>query len=301
MSEMPFFSVVIPTYNCAELLKRSLGSVLKQTFQGFEIHVIDNSSTDHTVEVVEAAQKENQRIYLHTVQNNGIIAYSRNVGIKAAKGKWIAFLDSDDVWLPEKLEKVHSAILDNPHAILVCHDEWKVVNGERKIEMRLGSSVDDIYERFLFHGFSLFTSAVSVRRDIAVKIGGFSEDKEIVTVEDSEFWIRLSIEGAFFFINTILGEWHIHGANASKNPEIHAPAAVTVIDYHLDLWIQEHPHLKKKAKKGKGRNWASMGRYLQKARRYSMAKDYALKAISFYPTNWKAWVVLALSYLHFPV
>jgi len=301
MGEIPFFSVVIPTYNYADFLERSLNSVLNQTFQDFEIHVLDNSSTDHTVEVVEAAQREKQRIYLHTVQNHGVIAYSRNVGIKAAKGKWIAFLDADDLWLPEKLETVYRAILDNPDVILVCHDEWQVVDGVRKNQMQLGDSTANIYERILFQGFSLFTSAVSVRKDIAFKTGGFSENKEFITVEDTEYWLRLSREGRFFFVNIILGEWHIHGSNASKNAEIHSQAMVAVGEYYFGLWLQKYPKSQNKVLVGRGRIWTSAGRYLLKGKKFSMSTRYAVKAISLYPFNWKAWVVLFLSLLHVPL
>lgn len=298
MSESPFFSVVIPTYNCADFLERSLSSVLSQTFQDFEVIIVDNSSSDRTPEVISQAREKNSRIAHHIVQNNGIIAYSRNVGIKAANGKWIAFLDADDFWLPEKLEKVHSAIPDNPHVILVCHDAWKVVNGERKIEMRLGSSSDDMYERFLFHGFSLFTSAVSVRRDVALKTGGFSEEKKFITVEDFDYWVRLSQVGEFLFINELLGEWYIHDNNASLNSKVKAEAVASVGDCHFDLWLKKNPSQNLKVRKGRSRFWSSASHCLIKGRNFSSAYKYALTAISHNPFNWRAWVMLVMSILH---
>ena len=100
MSRHHFFSVVIPTYNCAEYLKRALSSVFSQTYQDFEIIVIDNSSTDNTQNVIKSF--DNQKLKVIRVNNKGIIGYSRNKGIEASKGTWIAFLDSDDRWLPEK-------------------------------------------------------------------------------------------------------------------------------------------------------------------------------------------------------
>ena len=295
MSDTPFFSVVIPTYNCAKFLKRSLASVLNQTFQDFEIHVVDNSSTDHTVEVVETAQKENQRIYLHTVQNHGIIAYSRNVGIKATNGKWIAFLDADDLWLPEKLEKIHSAILDNPHVILLCHDAWRIESGTEKKYMSLGSSAENIYEKLLFQGLSLFTSAVSIRRDIADKTGGFSEKKDLLTVEDFDYWVRLSQLGEFFFINKPLSEWHIHASNASKNSEVKAQAVTKVGDFHFNLWLKKNPGQKFKVRKGRSMFWSSASHCLIKGRSFSSAYKHALISISLNPFNWKAWAMLIMS------
>ena len=136
MNTPPFFSVVIPTYNCADFLKRALTSVFVQTYQNFEIIVIDNSSTDNTQKVLK--NFSNQKLKVIRVNNKGIIGYSRNKGIDSARGEWIAFLDSDDVWKPEKLEKVRDAIKHNKNVILFCHDEWYVVNGKRKNRSRYG-------------------------------------------------------------------------------------------------------------------------------------------------------------------
>ena len=299
MTRSPFFSVVIPTYNCAKLLERALSSVLTQTFQDFEIIVVDNSSTDDTHQVLKA--KDDPRMSVVGVQNHGNIAYSRNIGIHRSKGDWIAFLDSDDAWLPEKLETVRAAILGNPDIILVCHDEWKVVEGKREKYLRHAPSDSDIYESFLFHGSCLSTSAVTLRGDIATKTGGFSERKDFVTAEDYEYWVRLSREGAFHFINKVLGEWHIHGSNLSKNMEIHASARVCVYDHHLGLWLKEHPDLKIKAQKRRARVWAGSSFALSKAHMYSNARKYALRAISLYPFDWKAWAALILSVVHFPI
>ena len=83
----PFFTVVIPTYNCADYLKRALNSVFSQTYQNFEIIVVDNSSTDHTKDVLRSFN--DGRLMVIKVNNNGIIAYSRNKGIENAKGDWI--------------------------------------------------------------------------------------------------------------------------------------------------------------------------------------------------------------------
>ena len=103
MNKNPFFSVVIPTFNQDSFLKKAINSVLQQTFKDFEIIIIDNNSTDNTEETVKYFNLEN--IQYEKISNGGIIAKSRNLGIKKAKGKWIAFLDSDDDWNPRSLIK----------------------------------------------------------------------------------------------------------------------------------------------------------------------------------------------------
>ena len=100
---MILVSVIIPTYNRAKLLKRAIESVLNQTFQDFELIVVDDGSTDDTKEIVKSFN--NQKIIYIYQENFGGAALPKNVGIKMAQGKYIAILDSDDEWLPEKLQK----------------------------------------------------------------------------------------------------------------------------------------------------------------------------------------------------
>jgi len=182
LSKAPFFSVVIPTYNCAEFLERALKTVFSQTYQNFEVIVVDNSSTDNTNNVLKSFA--DNRLIVIKVNNHGNIAYSRNKGIRISKGNWVAFLDSDDVWKTNKLEKAKDAINHNPQFILVCHDEWHVDNGETNIRLKYGPAGPDMYERLLFEGNCISTSAVCLRKDIAVKSGGFSEREDFITVED---------------------------------------------------------------------------------------------------------------------
>ena len=103
MTTKPYVSVVIPTFNHAKFLKKALDSVVAQTFQNWEAVVVNNFSTDNTIEVVNSFA--DPRIKLFNFSNNGVIAASRNHGLKEAAGDFIAFLDSDDVWYPNKLQK----------------------------------------------------------------------------------------------------------------------------------------------------------------------------------------------------
>ena len=292
----PFFSIVIPTYNCADLLKRSLLSVFAQTYQNYEIIVVDNSSLDNTNDVLRTF--EDERLSVIKVINNGIIAYSRNKGIKSSNGKWIAFLDSDDVWSPKKLDKVYDVINLNPETILVCHDEWSFVSNVKKNYLNYGPAGRDIYERLLFKSNCLSTSAVCVNKEVVINTGGFSEESRFITAEDYEYWIRLSCEGEFYFINEALGEWHVHSNNDSVgNPIKHASAITSVNEYHLDLWLKENPADYKKVKKGKARMWSTSARILQTGYEFKEAIKYSKLSIQSKLFQFKAWIILVLSIL----
>ena len=107
----PFFSVIIPTFNRAVKLRACLKSVLSQTFTDFEIVIIDDGSTDNTKNII-LTEYEDARIRYFWQKGSGSPAHPRNQGIRKARGAWVAFLDSDDVWYPEKLDNVYNQIQD---------------------------------------------------------------------------------------------------------------------------------------------------------------------------------------------
>jgi len=290
----PFFSIIIPTYNCANLLNRALKSVFSQTFQDYEVIVIDNSSTDNTENVLY--NYKDIRLKVIKVNNNGIIAISRNQGIDAAIGNWIAFLDSDDVWLYNKLDKVRQSISDNTKSILVCHDEWHFDNNKKIKRLNYGSDEDNLYESLLFNSNCISTSAVCINTKIAKRTKGFSENVEFVTVEDYEYWIRLAQIGEIIFIDEVLGEWHTHGSNESGNPLVHAKALVDLMNYHYNIYAENHNVLGKLFYKGRAKYFGIAANMLRREKYYDKAIKYSKEGIKCYPLFWKNWVVIILSY-----
>ena len=128
--EALLFSVVIPTYNRALMLRHALESVLAQTFGGFEVLVVDNHSDDDTLDVV--ASFNDPRIRVLGVHNHGVIAVSRNLGIRESRGEWIAFLDSDDTWRSDKLRCIHESLAGRKPPVLVAHDVLITENGKAR-------------------------------------------------------------------------------------------------------------------------------------------------------------------------
>ena len=184
----PRVSVVVPTYNHADVLGRALASVVAQRVRDWEAIVVNNHSTDDTEGVV--ARIGDPRISLVRYANHGVIAASRNEGIRRARGEWIAFLDSDDEWMPGKLEACLA--LMTPGIGLVGHGElWRDAAG-RDRPMTYGPAARATYEALLYRGNCISTSAVVVRADALRAIGGFDEDPAIVTTEDYDLWLRLA-------------------------------------------------------------------------------------------------------------
>ena len=125
----PFFSVIIPTYNQDRFLSKCLDALEKQTFNDFETIIIDNFSKDNTEKISQSFKKN--KIY-KKVNNHGVIAKSRNIGMELSKGKWVAFLDTDDSWTKNKLEEVYNEIKKSDFDVF-CNSEW-IINEKKKIK-----------------------------------------------------------------------------------------------------------------------------------------------------------------------
>ncbi len=225
----PRVSVVIPTYNHAQFLGETLRSVLAQTVSDWEAIVVNNYSDDNTVEVVESF--DDQRLQLVNFHNNGIIAASRNIGIERAGAEWIAFLDSDDIWRPEKLERCLAATDDALD--VVGHGLVMFRNGETIRTILSGPESRARYRNLLYGGSCMTPSAILIRKGLLERVGGFSEDGRHLTAEDYELWLKMARAGArFAFIPDLLTEYRVHESNASKSIQLHRDSSLAVVEDH---------------------------------------------------------------------
>jgi glycosyltransferase involved in cell wall biosynthesis len=232
MSRQPLVTVVIPTYNHAEYLKRALDSVVAQTYKNWEAIVVNNFSTDNTIAIVESFNDE--RISLINFRNNGIIAASRNRGIEAARGEYVAFLDSDDNWYSEKLE----VCLDEAEsgAPFVCHGEMWINTDKSGREVMYGPAKRAEYKSLLFRGNCISTSATFIATHLLRSVSGFDESDQIVTAEDYDLWLRLAkTKPKTVFVPKILGEFHRLKNSASSAVLRNLASEKTVLQKHFAL------------------------------------------------------------------
>jgi glycosyltransferase involved in cell wall biosynthesis len=269
----PLVSVVIPTYNHAQFLRRALQSVLDQNYTNWEAIVVDNHSTDNTDEVM--ASFVDPRISYLKIHNYGVIATSRNVGIRATKGAWLAFLDSDDLWYPRKLETVINSVRDDL-SIDVCSTDEMQFNLATGVKTPLiyGPYCPNFYRELLLNGNRLSTSATLVRREFMTKHGLlFRENKEFVTAEDYDFWMMLALAGANFkFISSIQGEYTIHMTNTSGLADRHQKSALNV--------LYDHVYHQQSFQKNKDKLWRyiNSGIYVSNAKNMFKNNDYISSA-----------------------
>lgn len=207
-------SVIIPTYNRADKLKRCLQSLVSQTFKNFEVIVCDDGSTDETVGIVKEFSTQLNLIYDYDT-NFGGPARPRNRGLFLAKGEFIAFLDSDDWWYPKKLEVCLEHIRDYD---LVYHKLEKYSEPDKPIgEMKTRALTTEPFKDLVINGNQILNSSVVLRKSLTETIGLISEDKILIAAEDYDYWIRIStITSKFSFIPENLGAYWL-GENISAS------------------------------------------------------------------------------------
>ena len=220
----PLVSVIVPTYNRAYCLARTIQCVLNQTFTDLELIIIDNHSTDDTDSLINSYT--DKRIKYIKIHNDGVIAASRNKGIDAASGKYLAFLDSDDWWTPDKLEQSVQTL--ETGADFVYHDLYRMPFGSDKSKswkrIRTWSVKTPVFDDLILRGNAIATSGVVVRKEYMKTIGGFSEDRQLIAAEDYEAWLRISkLTDNFMRLPDCLGYYTTGGDNTSgaKNSMIH--------------------------------------------------------------------------------
>ena len=196
--ENPKVSVIIPTFNRNQMLKEAIDTVLSQEYQGVELIVVDDGSTDGTTEYLETY---GQHLSVIQQQNRGVSA-ARNAGIAAASGRYIAFLDSDDLWLPQKLRQQVQFFTLHPEA-LVCQTEEIWVRNGRRVNpgLRHRKLSGMIFEPSL-HLCLVSPSAVMIRRSLFDTVGLF--DESLPACEDYDLWLRVSCRYPVFLIDTPL-------------------------------------------------------------------------------------------------
>lgn len=198
----PTVSVIIPSYNRAPLLKEAITSVLAQTVTQIEILVCDDGSTDNSKEIVE--EFDDSRIIWLTDKNSGGPAAPRNRGIKAAKGDWLAFLDSDDLWEPTKLDRQLSAMKE--HSLLMsCTNASVIKDCTIQPEPYFNSPTDkSLTFRRMLRVNKVICSSMIIHKSIPEIVGGFPEDRDFKAIEDYALWLSASMTGNIYYVSTPL-------------------------------------------------------------------------------------------------
>jgi glycosyltransferase involved in cell wall biosynthesis len=214
---LPTVSIIIPTYNRSALLKQALASCLEQTYQDFEIIVVDDGSTDDTKQTVESLNSKKIR-YIY--QENCGRSKARNKAISLAQGKYITFLDSDDEYMPNKLEVGVSALNQNPQYGAIYSSAYNVdIDGNLHPYVYPAPCSGWIYKEItLYLPLTLCLPTVMVRKEVFQKVGAFDENQN--RFEDTDMWRRISKKYQFLAIDQPLCRIRYHEGNEMEHPEV---------------------------------------------------------------------------------
>jgi glycosyltransferase involved in cell wall biosynthesis len=227
-------SVIIPTYNRADMITESIQSVLNQTYTEFELLVVDDGSTDNTKQVVESIKDE--RIRNIVMPENGGAGAARNEGIRQAKYDYIAFQDSDDFWLPEKLEKQMKLLAQHPEAgIVYCAYECHKPNGDVCIvpdrEIPMNEKSGYIYEHMLYRN-TIGAPVVLVRRECLERTGLF--DERLSALEDWELFLRIAKEYEIAYLDEALVKVNLRNGGVSSHMAGYFEARCSMVAQHKE-------------------------------------------------------------------
>jgi len=282
-------SVIIPTFNRGYIVAEAIESVLSQTYRDFEIIVVDDGSTDNTREVLEPYRDRIRYFY----QENKGVAGARNKGIEESRGAFIAFLDSDDIWLPEKLERQRQLFDHCPELGLVYTRFWRVYYGGQKKKLEPKDKYlkkGYIYPQVLFT-YLIWAGSVMARKDCFNRVGRFNTSLPLV--QDRDMWLRIAREFKISFVNEPLvinriqkdTVWASTSDTQRPMPEKEEMIRVAYrrftrrekIRYFLTYRFKLSTEYAKGAKSN------------LKAAKYSVSKRLYYKAILYYPFRFKYW------------
>jgi glycosyltransferase involved in cell wall biosynthesis len=214
MPDQPTVSIIMPCYNAATHLPQSVGSVLAQTFSGWELIAVDDGSSDGTLAWLQA--RTDPRLRVHAQPNQGVSA-ARNAGLGLARGRYIAFLDADDAWMPSFLEKLLAALEKRPDAVL-AYCGWQNIGlpGPRGEPFIPPDYETPAKRETLFAGCRWPIHTALVKREAVITAGGF--DPRLKNAEDYALWLEIAGTTTIVRVPEVLAHYHFHGdTQASGN------------------------------------------------------------------------------------
>lgn len=291
MSDNPIVSVIIPVYNTGEVLRETVDSVLQQTFADFELILIDDGSSDPVTEkILDSLQDPRIRVIR---QDNAGVAAARNRGCAEARGKYISFLDHDDLFLPEKLLESKKLLDENPTAVIAYSDIIPFGEyAENAIKLASAESIDITVLLEQNRIYSM--SCVVVKSDI-VKKSGIVFDSQCVPCDDWDFYLHCACKGQIIRSKQALVKYRIHGNNQSANMLKMYCAGIYVLHkvlHKIDVISVETGISKRRLRKAARyalaeHHYGIVFQYLQKKCSLTCAIGNAVKAFFYHPFSGK--------------
>lgn len=283
-------SVVIPVYNAEKHLEETLASVFAQTYPHIEIVAVDDGSKDRSIQILEQYPGR-----IHVVkQTNAGAAVARNRGVQEAKGKWVAFLDADDLWTPDKVQRQ----LEACSGYAWSHTDSVFVGGVndgRKDSDFTKKHQGQILEQLICSNF-IGTSTLMIQRQVFLDAGGF--DESLRSIQDWELWIRIARQHPIGFVDAPLMKYRVHAVSASRSTRKTLPNHLKVIDkvFAIGGPAEALSHLKSSAK---ARSYGICSQIAEEEGDFSFALRCSMMACQQEPTDPSRWVRVTKAFIKY--
>jgi glycosyltransferase involved in cell wall biosynthesis len=274
---MPLISVIIPVYNSEETIHQTIESVLNQTFSDFELIIINDGSTDSTLEIV--SNIPDSRLSIYSYPNSGV-SITRNRGIQKAKGEYIAFIDADDLWTPDKLESQYLALQASPDSgvayswIDYISESGEVIPGGAK-----GSFNGDVFKSLLLADFVGTGSNPLIRASALAEIGNF--DESINYSEDWDLWLRLAAHYSFVVVPQVSVLYRMRAGSLSKNFKGMATGSFKVLQ---KVFIEAPLPIQKLKRTCFANRYKSLARDILEQKKFSQSQSFLALQCLYYAT-----------------
>ena len=284
MTFFPLVSVVIPAYNSEQYITETVDSVLLQSYRPIEIIVIDDGSTDNT--------QEKLKPYLHKIKyikkENGGASSARNKGIINSHGDYIAFLDADDLWRKEKIEKQMALFEDDPNVGLVyCDSSTFDENGTIHLSLKeiVETPTGNVMMDMIVHNF-LNNSSVVVRKRCFDQIGLWNEN--LVNGNDYDMWLRVAVQAKFGFVDYVLVDTRYHSHGLSNLTDLQCENSIKIQEAFICRVKNDIELPKKIVQKTYSYKYLVWGQRLFYQNKYTEARKKLLRAVIYNPSNIQA-------------
>lgn len=289
---MPRVSVIIPMYNCQKFIAETMESVLSQTYKDFEIIAVDDGSTDNTRQIVQSYGSKVRYIY----QRNQGVSAARNNAIRESQGEYIALLDHDDLWLPDKLEKQIPLLDSNPNLGLVYSDNYIVDLAGNILGRSFAESKPyqgNVLPQLFMENFIPCLTAV-IRKEAFDEAGLFSSEFSIA--EEYDLFLRIAEKYEVDFINLPLANFRVHETNVSKNREQAFREEIAVVEHCLQRHSEFRDILESKIKRRKAKLYYNLAYTYFLKGEHKRAREELIRSIKISLYSPKQFVLFVFSF-----
>lgn len=276
-------SVVIPVFNSEKYITECLDSVLSQSYKNLEIIIVDDGSTDKTVELINGYKSDLIKVYS---QKNSGQAIARNVGVEKATGEWIAFIDSDDKWFKDKIEMQ----LEYCEKYVWSHSDYYFIGDIHKPQTRSSYFVSNqsgyAFDKLVIEN-TIATSSVIIKKSIFQEFGGFNTAYR--ALQDWDLWLKVSKEYEIGYLDKPLAEYRVHSSSVSRSTRKTFPYHMEVISriFSDEGIAADKKHLKRNAL---SQSCQICSQISEQEGDYIFAIDCAIKSLIFQPSLLKRYV-----------